>query len=214
MCGVMDPPLASTMPRSTSSFAMPRRSKPALSPASPSSSCFLNISTRHVPLPSCACRGSRQFPLPRPPSPCRARLRPVTTGAAPLNRKNIFNRHQERLIQLAPPGRECIFVDRLHQRNQSDFSALLFAISARPERRNPHHRNVVSLALGSLPTVRGPSSSTNPAIRASAASTLFNATTRYGTPTCRASSTCSRVCGIGPSVGRHHQNAAIICARP
>ena len=33
------------MPRSTSSFAVPRNSNPALSPAMPSSSCFLNIST-------------------------------------------------------------------------------------------------------------------------------------------------------------------------
>ena len=30
-------------------------------------------------------------------------------------------------------------------------------------------------------------------------STLFRKTTMYGTPTCRASRMCSRVCGIGPS---------------
>src|SRR5438445_115084 len=45
VCGVIEPGFASTMPRSTSSLPIPRKSSPALSPAMPSSSCFLNIST-------------------------------------------------------------------------------------------------------------------------------------------------------------------------
>ena len=43
---------------------------------------------------------------------------------------------------------------------------------------------------------------------------LFSATTMYGTPTWRASSTCSRVCGIGPSVAATTRIAPSICAAP
>jgi hypothetical protein len=43
---------------------------------------------------------------------------------------------------------------------------------------------------------------------------LFSATTRYGTFTCRASSTCSRVCGIGPSTADTTRIAPSICAAP
>ena len=40
-------------------------------------------------------------------------------------------------------------------------------------------------------------------------SDLFNATTIDGTPTWRANNTCSRVCGIGPSVAATTKNRAI-----
>src|ERR1019366_2763818 len=40
-------------------------------------------------------------------------------------------------------------------------------------------------------------------------STLFKATTMYGTPTWRASRMCSRVCGIGPVRRRHHHDGAV-----
>ena len=45
-------------------------------------------------------------------------------------------------------------------------------------------------------------------------SALFNATTMYGTPTCRANNTCSRVCGIGPSVAATTKIAPSTCAAP
>ena len=45
-------------------------------------------------------------------------------------------------------------------------------------------------------------------------STLFMHTTMHGTPTCRASSTCSRVCGMGPSVAATTRMAPSICAAP
>ena len=43
---------------------------------------------------------------------------------------------------------------------------------------------------------------------------LFSATTMQGTPTWRAKSTCSRVCGIGPSVAATTRIAPSICAAP
>ncbi len=45
-------------------------------------------------------------------------------------------------------------------------------------------------------------------------STLFMATTMYGTPTWRASRMCSRVCGMGPSVAATTRIAPSICAAP
>ncbi len=39
-------------------------------------------------------------------------------------------------------------------------------------------------------------------------------TTKNGTFTCRASSTCSRVCGIGPSLAATTRMAPSICAAP
>src|SRR5260221_659043 len=45
VCGVIDPGLASTCPRSTSSFSTPRSSTPMLSPAVPASRSLRNIST-------------------------------------------------------------------------------------------------------------------------------------------------------------------------
>jgi len=45
-------------------------------------------------------------------------------------------------------------------------------------------------------------------------STLFRKTTMYGTPTCRASRMCSRVCGIGPSAALTTRIAPSICAAP
>ena len=45
-------------------------------------------------------------------------------------------------------------------------------------------------------------------------STLFMHTTMDGTPTCRASRMCSRVCGMGPSVAATTTMAPSICAAP
>jgi hypothetical protein len=45
-------------------------------------------------------------------------------------------------------------------------------------------------------------------------SVLFGETTMYGTPTCRAGSTCSLVCGIGPSVAAATRIAPSIWAAP
>ncbi len=45
-------------------------------------------------------------------------------------------------------------------------------------------------------------------------SVLFRNTTMNGTPTCRASRMCSRVCGIGPSAADTTRIAPSICAAP
>jgi len=67
--------------------------------------------------------------------------------AAALNRKNIFNRHQKRLVQFARRLRN-VFVHRRHQLVDLLF-ALLFAIQ-RAQCRYPHHRNIVARKLVAL----------------------------------------------------------------
>src|SRR5438094_480177 len=69
------------MPRSTSSLPIPRSKSPALSPAMPSSSCFLNISTPvttvfRVSRKPTISTSSPTFTLPRS-------IRPVTTVPRP-----------------------------------------------------------------------------------------------------------------------------------
>ena len=56
---------------------------------------------------------------------------------------------------------------------------------------------------------RTSSSTRSRSSESSIASTLLRATTMYGTLTCLASSTCSRVCGIGPSTALTTQDRAV-----
>src|SRR4029077_5882172 len=113
--GLMDPGLASTWPRCTSSLSMPRSKAPMLSPARPSSNSFRDISTPvttdffvsaciptisissptfTIPLSPRPPPGLVPFPPlhdppPRPPRPRRP---------PPRDRENVLDRHQERLV--------------------------------------------------------------------------------------------------------------------
>ena len=64
--------------------------------------------------------------------------------AASLNRKNVFNRHQERLVQFARRLRHTL-VHRRHQLVDLRFR-LRFPIQ-RVQCRNPHHRHIVARKL-------------------------------------------------------------------
>ncbi len=61
---------------------------------------------------------------------------------------------------------------------------------------------------------RTSSSTSSSSSGSSTTSHLFKNTTIEGTPTCRASRMCSRVCGIGPSVAATTKIAPSICAAP
>ncbi|GAV37034.1 hypothetical protein ROTAS13_04726 [Roseomonas sp. TAS13] len=81
VCGVIEPGLASTCPRSTSSRFVPRSSAPMLSPASPLSSSLRNISTPVTVVLTVSFRptistSSPTFTMPRS-------TRPVTTVPRP-----------------------------------------------------------------------------------------------------------------------------------
>ncbi len=82
MWGLTEPVLARTWPRSISSRSMPRMRQPTLSPAWPSSSSFLNISTPvttilRVGLTPTSSTSSPTLTMPRS-------MRPVATVPRPL----------------------------------------------------------------------------------------------------------------------------------
>jgi hypothetical protein len=78
----MDFGAASTMPRSISAFSTPRRSTPTLSPARPSSSVLLNISTPVQTVSRVGFRPTRETLSPILMMP--RSTRPVATVPRPL----------------------------------------------------------------------------------------------------------------------------------
>ena len=79
----------------------------------------------------------------------------------------------------------------------------------------PRMMGVLSPGNSYLVSSSRTSSSTRSSSSASSTmSHLFRYTTMYGTPTCRASRMCSRVCGIGPSAADTTRIAPSICAAP
>ena len=75
------PGFAITCPRSTSSFSTPRSSSPTLSPARPSSSSFLNISTPVTTVLRVARKPTISISSPTLQMP--RSMRPVTTVPRP-----------------------------------------------------------------------------------------------------------------------------------
>ena len=180
-----------------------------MSPARPSSNCFLNISTP-VTTVFCVSRkptistSSPTFTLPRS-------IRPVTTVPRPwIEKISSIGIRKGLSTSLAGSG---TFLSTASISSSIDFSHLASPFKApKAEPRtmgsvSPGNWYLVSSSLTSIST-RSTSSAS------STASTLFRNTTIYGTPTCRASSTCSRVCGIGPSVAATTRMAPSICAAP
>ncbi len=110
--------LGEYLPRSTSSFLVPRSSTPTLSPARALSSSLRNISMSVAIV--FAVGAHRRFRLP--PSSSDAAL--DTTGhdgAAAFNVEHVFDAHQERLVD-SPLGHRNVFVHRFQERSNR-FSA-------------------------------------------------------------------------------------------
>src|SRR5207249_1084912 len=98
----MDPGLARTCPRSTSSLSTPRSRHPTLSPACPSSNSFRNISTPvttvlRVSRNPTISTSSPTFTTPRPP-------RPLPTVPPPLTQKMSFLGRHKALPNAPPAG--------------------------------------------------------------------------------------------------------------
>ena len=93
VCGLILPTLAKTIPRSTSSRLVPRSRTPMLSPASPRSSNFLNISTpvtiffmvSRIPTISIS---SPTFTIPRSTLPVTTVPRPLMVNTSSMGIKN------------------------------------------------------------------------------------------------------------------------------
>src|SRR5581483_4120061 len=131
--------------------------------------------------------------------------------AAAGDREHVFDRHQERLVLRALRLRD-VFVDSLHQLADRILarSSLLpsSAISAEPLITGILSPGKLYLESSS----RTSSSTSSSSSGSSTISTLLRNTTSAGTPTCRASRMCSRVCGIGPSDALTTRIAPSICA--
>ena len=100
VCGVIEPGLASTWPRSISSRLMPRSRQPTLSPAWPWSSVLLNISTpvQIVLRLSGVKPDDLDFVAHLDDAPLDTAR---GHGAAAFDREHVFDRHQERLVHFA-----------------------------------------------------------------------------------------------------------------
>ena len=106
-----------------------------------------------------------------------------------------------------------VLVDRLHQLVNLLFP-LGFAVQC-PQRRQLDHRHIVARELVRLQQLANFELHQVEQLGIIHRIALVQRnTTMYGTPTWRASSTCSRVCGIGPSVAATTRIAPSICAAP
>ena len=113
VCGVIEPGLASTWPRSRSVRSMPRSSTPTLSPATPYSSVFWNIST---PVTVVLLGGLHQADdLDFVADLDLAALDAAGADrAAALDREDVLDGHQERLV-LGALRRRDVGVQGVHQ---------------------------------------------------------------------------------------------------
>ena len=132
--------------------------------------------------------------------------------AASRDRENILNRHRKRLVHI-PLRQRNVLVHRFHQlqRSSSPTSLRRSALPA-PSRESPEscrRETDSSSAARALPVPPAPATPDLPPRR-----TCSKTPRSYGTPTCRASRMCSRVCGIGPSVAATTRIAPSICAAP
>ena len=175
----------------------------------PSSSSFRNISipvtTRFiVGRKPTISTSSPTFTLPRS-------TRPVTTVPRPEIEKissiGIAN-------GLSTSRTGCgMFLSTASINSSIDFSHFASPFSA--PSADPRITGIVSPGNWySFSSSRTSSSTSSSSSGSSTESHLFMNTTIDGTPTCRASRMCSRVCGIGPSVAATTRIAPSICAAP
>ncbi|VYU17458.1 Uncharacterised protein [Finegoldia magna] len=211
VCGWIVPGAANTCPLSMSSLCTPLSNAPMLSPASASSSCFLNISTPvtttvlfSVVSPTISTL-SPTFTFPLSTLPVATVPRPVIVKMSSTGIRNGWS------TSLTGAG--------IH----SSTSSINFMILS------PHSPSGSSNAFNADPTTIGvlspsysysfnnsrTSISTNSISSGSSTwSSLFKNTAIFGTPTCLANKMCSLVCGIGPSAALTTRIAPSICAAP
>ncbi len=209
MCGVIDPGFASTIPRSTSVFSMPRSNSPTLSPACPSSRSLRNISTPvttvflSVPNPTSAT-SSPTFTLPRSIRPVATVPRPVIENTSSTGIRNGLSTSRCGIGMYSSSAFKSSQIFSAHALSPSS------AFSAAP-------RITGTWSPGNWYWDRSSRTSSSTRSKSSASSTrshLFKNTTIEGTFTCRANRMCSRVCGIGPSTAETTRIAPSICAAP
>ena len=131
--------------------------------------------------------------------------------AASGDRENIFNRHQERLIEFAHWLRN-VFVDRFHQLVER-LLPLGFAIQ-RAQRGKSDHRKIVAGKLIRLQQLAHFEFDQIEQFGIVHRIALVQRNDDVRNADLPRSSTCSRVCGIGPSVAATTRMPPSICAAP
>ena len=212
VCGVIEPGLHSTWPRSTSSRLVPRSRTPTLSPAWPWSSSLRNISTPvHTVFWCRTDADDLDFlaHLDHPPlDPARHHR------AAARDREHVLHRHQERQVH-RPLRLRNILIHRLHQLQNRLLPDLRIAVLQRRQRRTLDDRHVVAREAVRTTVARGPPS---PPTRAAPGRppgrTLFRYTTSAGTPDLARQQDV--LAGLRHrAVGRrHHQDRPVHLRRP
>ncbi|KKT67119.1 MAG: hypothetical protein UW60_C0012G0005 [Candidatus Woesebacteria bacterium GW2011_GWA2_44_33] len=186
--------MARTWPRSTSSFSIPLRSTPTLSPAIVSSRVFLNISRPVttvflVSLSPTISISSFTFNFPRSTRPVTTVPRPLMAKTSSIGIRKGFS------VSLTGSG--------IYSSTAFISSRICFSASASPSKAfraeplmtgtsSPGYSYFLSSSLISCSTKSTISGS-------STVSTLFKKTIIAGTLTCLAKMTCSEVWGIFPS---------------
>ena len=211
LCGFTDFGAANTCPLSTWFLSIPRNKIPTLSPAIPSSNSLRNISIPVATVFSVSRKpmisnGSPTCTLPRSILPVATVPRPVMENTSSTAIKNGFS------VSRCGSGiqESNASISLLMHGSPSSLWSPSIAFNA-----EPRTIGVLSRSKSYLPNKSRISSSTSSNKSASSIkSTLFKNTTNFGTFTCLAKSTCSRVCGIGPSTADTTKIAPSICAAP
>mmetsp|Transcript_89352 Transcript_89352/g.193420 ORF Transcript_89352/g.193420 Transcript_89352/m.193420 type:complete len:209 (+) Transcript_89352:474-1100(+) len=201
-----------TCPRRRSSRLSPRSSSPTLSPAWPDSIDFLNISTPvHVVLVGLGLMPTISTSSPTLIWP--SSMRPVATVPLPAM-ENVSSMGIRKGLSISRLGVGMVASTASISARMASLpifgSPSVAAASAEPLTMvmlSPSYLYRLSRSRTSISTSSSSSSS-------STMSTLFRKTTRLGTPTCRASRMCSRVCGMGPSAADTTRMPPSICAAP
>src|SRR3990170_1280 len=215
VCGVMLPGFATTIPRSTCSRSIPRSSRPRLSPACPWSSNLWNISTpvtTELMLFSCnptISTGSPTLITPRSTRPVTTVPRPLIENTSSIGIMNGFSTSRT--------GSGMYSSTTLSNSRMLAYSAAFGSVDLLSNASNALPLTIGVSSPGkpySFNNSRNSNSTNSNNSGSSIMSTLFRYTTIAGTSTCRASSTCSRVCGIAPSGAATTRIAPSTCAAP
>mmetsp|Transcript_53965 Transcript_53965/g.167246 ORF Transcript_53965/g.167246 Transcript_53965/m.167246 type:complete len:215 (+) Transcript_53965:392-1036(+) len=202
----------STCPRKMSLFFTPFSITPHWSPASPCSSVLWNIS---MPA-TVAFRGLSLIPtisIVSPDLTTPRSMRPVATVPLPVMLITLSTAMRNGLsTSLAGSGMKLstAFMSSWIAGTPNSPVSPFSAFSADPLMKgvsSPGNWYMSSISLTS-------SSTSSTSSMSSTMSILFRKTTRRGTPICRESRMCSRVCGIGPSYPDTTRMAPSICAAP
>ena len=200
------------MPRSTSSFGDAAQKKSGVV----ARQTFVQLLLEHLDAGDNRLAASRGSPRSRASSPTFTlprSIRPVTTVPRPeIEKMSSIGIRNGRSI--ARSGMRHILVHRFHQLVDLDFSHCASPFNAPSAEPRMTGRVVARVVVLRQQLANFHLHQVDQLLDLQPHRTCSETRTMYGTPTWRASSTCSLVCGIGPSVAATTRIAPSICAAP